>query len=236
MSVAAGVDGCRGGWIVILHDLRNNAWTDTLCPNFIDVVNLRPQPDMVAVDMPIGLLATSVAGGRDCEQIARDRLGSPRKNSVFSSPSRNALQGANFVAATQLNGSIGLSQQSFALFPKLRQVDNAMSPQLQTRIREVHPELCFYGANGESPITDGKKTPQGQNSRLNLLASCFGQTWLLHWEKLQSKYSKSSVGLDDLLDAGIATWTAERILSGQANCIPSNPPCDAEGLRMEMWY
>ena len=39
---------------------------------------------------------------------------------------------------------------------------------------------------------------------------------------------------DDILDALVALWTAERIARGSAISIPAQPPLDAYGLRMEM--
>ena len=45
-----------------------------------------------------------------------------------------------------------------------------------------------------------------------------------------------SVEPDDMLDACAACWTAERICSGTAVCIPPAPALDSRGLRMAMWY
>ena len=39
---------------------------------------------------------------------------------------------------------------------------------------------------------------------------------------------------DDIVDALVALWTAERIGCGAALSIPVRPPLDAHGLRMEM--
>jgi predicted RNase H-like nuclease len=39
---------------------------------------------------------------------------------------------------------------------------------------------------------------------------------------------------DDILDAFVALWTAERISCGVAISIPAAPPLDAHGLRMGM--
>ena len=39
---------------------------------------------------------------------------------------------------------------------------------------------------------------------------------------------------DDIVDAFVALWTAERIACGTAISIPAKPPLDGYGLRMEM--
>src|SRR5688500_13751621 len=61
LTWTAGVDGCRGGWVVALvcfrgdgaHPVRGSLH---LCASFADVLALRPRARMVALDMPIGLL------------------------------------------------------------------------------------------------------------------------------------------------------------------------------------
>ncbi len=51
-------------------------------------------------------------------------------------------------------------------------------------------------------------------------------------------WQESSVWLrckaDDIVDALVGLWTAERILRGEAVTLPANPPCDELGIRMEM--
>jgi predicted RNase H-like nuclease len=37
-----------------------------------------------------------------------------------------------------------------------------------------------------------------------------------------------------LLDALVALWSAQRVHSGQHECLPADPPRDRFGLRMEM--
>lgn len=58
----AGVDGCPAGWIVALalldlnHDLTRLRFV--LCPRVEAVLNVNPKPEIVSIDMPIGLLDT----------------------------------------------------------------------------------------------------------------------------------------------------------------------------------
>lgn len=39
-----------------------------------------------------------------------------------------------------------LSRQAFEIISKIREVDDLMTPELQTRVFEVHPELSFWGS------------------------------------------------------------------------------------------
>jgi len=41
---------------------------------------------------------------------------------------------------------------------------------------------------------------------------------------------------DDLLDACVLCWQAERLARGTAKRLPLRPERDARGLRMEIWY
>jgi len=86
----AGVDGCRAGWVVVLRDRMVGTHLARVVPNFHAVLALPEAPAVIAVDVPIGLLATASAGGRACEVLARQLLRT-RASSVFSAPTRAAL-------------------------------------------------------------------------------------------------------------------------------------------------
>jgi predicted RNase H-like nuclease len=106
-----------------------------------------------------------------------------------------------------------------------------MTPHLQKRVIEVHPEVCFYEMNNRKPLQYRKITRPGFEERKSLLAHGIfplDDGWL-------KKYPKTQVASDDILDACAACWTAERYLKGNAICIQANPPTDSRGLRMEMW-
>jgi predicted RNase H-like nuclease len=49
-------------------------------------------------------------------------------------------------------------------------------------------------------------------------------------------FSGKDLAADDVLDAYALTWTALRIATGEARRLPSDPPRDRKGLRMEVWY
>lgn len=237
----AGVDGCRGGWLVVLWDGKEE-FRQEVCSEFKDVLNITTEPSIIAVDMPIGLIEENPPnGGRECDQEARQLLGH-LMSAVFSPPARMTLwEATDFRSAQRLNQPAGLTIQAFGLFPKLRQVDKVMSenPELQKRIKEVHPELCFYGAAGGRPMNYPKRSPEGQEERKNILIELLGNGWHEWYQEVLQRYTRSRVAIDDILDASVAAWTAERIkngVDGQLKIIPADPPEDMKGLRMEMWF
>ncbi|NNB92503.1 DUF429 domain-containing protein [Corallococcus exiguus] len=239
MAWVAGVDGCKTGWVVVLHDLALNTRVARVVPDFAAVLALPEAPSVIAVDIPIGLLDIAVAGGRACEVDARQLLGS-RASSVFSAPTRSAVAacraGGDYATVSSANrgsnpGAPGLSQQAFAIVPKIDQVDAALTPKHQQVLREVHPELSFAEANGGKPMVHSKKRKAGRIERERLLARLGLATPL----KLLGPRLPLGVKADDLLDACIACWSAARIASGVAAVIPASPPVDTRGLRMELW-
>lgn len=231
----AGADGCRSGWVVVLRQGTTGGLRWRVVPDAEALASLDDAPAFVGIDMPIGLPETVARGGRACDRAARQLLGRPRASSVFSAPARAALACTAYGAAQAANrahseGGIGLSKTAFNLFPKLRAVDALMTPARQKRLREVHPELCFYAMNGNKAIAESKHTPKGRQIRLRLLQEHgFGAVEAALQER------PPGVAPDDLLDAAAACWTAARLRAGRAVCLPDDPPTDATGLRMEMW-
>jgi predicted RNase H-like nuclease len=148
----------------------------------------------------------------------------------------------------------GLSVQSFNIWPKIREVDQLMTPGLQQRVYEAHPELAFMSLAG-APMQYNKKTYEGQEERTQALhhwlppgrASVKSGKVILSGVKndplpleilLPSAFSfpRSHVAPDDLLDACALARTAFRISNGTANQLPTEPSLDAKGLRMEIWF
>jgi predicted RNase H-like nuclease len=95
------------------------------------------------------------------------------------------------------------------------------------RIREVHPEGSFR-AIAQVPIPS-KKRWIGLTTRLRLLAR-------EGLDALALPGVPDEAGIDDLLDAVVAAWSAHRIASGQARCLPDPPERDADGRAVAIWY
>ncbi|MBL4617124.1 MAG: pyridoxal kinase [Robiginitomaculum sp.] len=229
----AGIDGCGGGWIAVLLDVTGQKppIMHSLL-SFWDVLNLPEQPTKIAVDIPIGFADIAVSGGRKCEQVIRKQLGD-RKSSVFSSPCRAALIKTRYEDASMANSNSApkapkLSQQSFALFAKIQEIDTRITAQLQTRIFETHPEMAFAVLRGDKPCKHSKKTTEGHDERvLELRSIGFGDEFLEQALPTNIKASR-----DDLLDACACAWVAQRALLGAAKSYPEKPESDRRGLEM----
>ncbi len=198
-----GVDGCRGGWAVA------SAAGVIAVPTFADVLDLA-DGGVVGVDMPIGL---PDAGPRACDVAARRELGRPRGSSVFPAPPRAALGWRSWADAA------GVSRQAYLLLAKIREVDELMSPALQSRVVEVHPELSFAAMAG-GPMRHNKKTAEGRAERLAALA-------------LAAPPKAPGAAADDVLDALAVLWTAQRVERADERRL-GDGAVDAKGLRMEI--
>ncbi|MEQ8371690.1 MAG: DUF429 domain-containing protein [Roseibium aggregatum] len=235
----AGVDGCKAGWVAVIRNLEDAADLDLIVfPTFADIVGHTPHLAIVAVDMPIGLPDRIGPGGRGPEKAARKHLGM-RQSSVFSVPARPAvyeddyLKACNTALATS-DPPKKVSKQCFFLFPKMREIDALMTPELETRVHEVHPELAFWRLNGGAEMSLPKKVksranPAGLDQRRDLLVS----------KGLPGEFLDQSpprgCGRDDLLDAAANSLIAERIFRGDAEPLPKDFRRDERGLRMAIW-
>ena len=232
-----GVDGCRDGWVLASAVAAGGPVEFTIVGGLEAVVEQAAAGRaLVVIDMPIGLAG---AEPRECDLEARKRLGRPRASSVFPPPSRPALAASGYLEACALNAQATgrrLQKQCFYLLPKIRQLDELLTPDLQARVREGHPEVIFTVlAGGERGLRHYKKTPAGEAERLVLLARWLPELDGRALTAERARLGAGRVGRDDLLDAAACLVTARRVLRGEAVCLPSNhPPRDARGLRMEI--
>lgn len=238
----AGVDGCRGGWFVVLLRGKGRAieaLRTCLCRDFQQVLAIPEQPARIAVDMPIGLLDAAQPGGRDCDQATRQRLAA-RRSSVFSPPVRPALAARDYAEALALNrasskAGLGLSRQAFNILGKIRELDACLTPAMQGRIVEAHPELAFLGLAGE-PMRHNKKSAEGRAERLALLERHLGRA-MPDAQALHLAYGAGLLALDDIIDACALAWVARRVDLSQGRRLPEGAATlDGKGLRMEIWY
>ena len=232
VRIASGADGCRAGWVVISKDLDSGSICWRLCCAARELVHSQPTPQVLAIDIPIGL---PERGPRACDLEARQLLGPPRARSVFPAPIRPVLSASSYVEACQLRFEVEgkkMSLQAWAIVPKIREVDELLchDPELSARVREVHPEVSFYFLAGGQALQHSKKKRAGREERRKLLEPLFG-AWLL---EAVSERARLASAEDDVLDAFVALWTAERIATGAAITIPCAPPRDTFGLRMEI--
>lgn len=237
-GIVAGVDGCRGGWIAVFAPSAGDACEARLYRNFAAL--LASDAKIIAVDVPIGLPERAIAGGRQACNEARARLGA-RQSSVFSVPARAALQAQTYRQACAINLRHSdpprkIAKQTYNILPRIAEVDALMTPTLQARVFECHPELAFWAMNGETPLDLPKKIKsrpyaEGMALRRHLLDKARFEI-----PEPPAPVSGIRFGEDDLLDACACAVTARRIAAGTAHCFPSDPPRDAKGLRMEIAF
>jgi len=221
------VDGARAGWVAVIW--RDGRLAAELAPRFtaLSCAGLAA----VAVDMPIGL---SDAGPRACDTAARRLLPRGRKSSVFAPPRRYMLPlpYAEANAEGKAREGKGLAKQSWHIGRGIAELDAALTPDDQARVFETHPELVFHRLNAWSPLP-GKKSRAGRAARLRLLAAA----GLPDPTPLLDRYPRREVQPDDILDAAACALAARDILAGRGRRLPDGePPRDARGLRMEIWY
>jgi predicted RNase H-like nuclease len=231
----AGVDGCKGGWLVVVAapwpvrgDIRA-----MICRDFATVLAVTTDCTRVLVDMPIGLPDGPETWPRRCDVEGKRMLGSDRDKSIFFAPPRSVMTETEFRGFCDRQKDLvgkGCSQQAFAIVPKIRQIDCAMTPQHQDRVQEYHPELAWLRANGNA-LMDKKSTTNGKAQRREYLREHIPM--LDDLETWRSKLGKAAA-LDDLFDALIGLKVAAEV--EQNHCIPATPPVDGKGLRMEIWY
>jgi predicted RNase H-like nuclease len=236
----AGVDGCPGGWIAAFVRQATDECAVAVFPRFANVLAAAQSPAVVAVDMPIGLPERAGHGGRAAENAVRPLLGA-RRSSVFSVPSRAAIQATDYAAACRAALATSepprkVSKQLFNIAPKIREVDALLrgAPALANRVFEVHPELAFWRLNGGRALSEPKKVksrpyPPGLALRRELLRAAD-----LPVELVEAPPPKGAAE-DDLLDALACAAVARRLHAGVASPFPDPPPRDAYGLPMAIW-
>ena len=223
--VVAGADGCRTGWVVCRRD--GDGTLDTRVVKTL--AEACEGLAILAVDMPIGLVDTP-RPGRACEREARALL--PGKtSSVFPTPCRPALACTTHAEANTLSKAlgVGLTRQTFHLFPKMREVDALMrgNGTLRASVHEAHPELAFARMNGGQPVLSRKRRPEGFAERFDLLAR-HGFPW--------TPRSLPGAARDDVLDAMAVCRTALLIAQGTATRLGPEHERDRYGLPMNIWF
>lgn len=240
LGKVAGVDGCKNGWIAVEIDPTDYATAQYQFAKDIKELHNDPGLHVIAVDMPIGLPATAGRKQRTCDWLAREKLEHQRSR-VFPPPARATLAARDYDSAKRINrkhheSGKSISIQCFHLLDKMREID-ALMPQAQNRMKECHPEICFWELNGEQPVRASKKTREGREARKTLLRQHgFSDAFLSHADS-RLRENTMIAHPDDFLDACAAAWTAARIARGEAKTLPEGGEAkDEKGIRMAMRY
>jgi predicted RNase H-like nuclease len=234
MKIAIGVDGCKAGWF--FFRFQGSSITFGVTETIAEIIEELTEDDCILIDIPIGLLE----GGnreRSCDLAARKALSPRRGSSVFPAPCRQALSARSYEDALAINRRVlgrGLSKQSWAIAPKIRELDEilASSGTARRSIRESHPEICFWGLMG-GPMEFQKKSREGFVERMNILKlveprseQMIAIAFLMH--------GGFEAARDDVVDAFVLAVCARA--AANLRSLPAQPQSDPRGLLMEMAY
>jgi predicted RNase H-like nuclease len=222
-----GVDGCRTGWIGALLDGVHVTWT-----TYDDASRfLTLDTEATAVDIPMGL--ADGHGRRRCDELARAALGSAR-SSVFFAPPRAlvdepAMPHGEALAWLRARGLPGISAQAYGIVAKIRDVDAALTPTLQERVVEAHPELSFRRMAAAATMPS-KKSAAGAGRRMAALGQALGLDAVASLHDVPT-----GVAVDDALDALACAWTARRWADLDADLqVLADEDRDRRGLLMRI--
>ena len=229
-----GVDGCRGGWFAVALGSGHN-WAIDVYKTIGELWNAMNSPSMMLIDIPIGIPDYNQ---RICDLQARKLLG-PRGSSVFAVPCRKVLQARSYRQACRINKrtmGFKISIQTWNIAAKIKEVDTWLqNTQLaRRRVRESHPELCFWALAGKRAMAHSKKTAQGFTERFSILTKNYLQTGNIVRQALD-RFRRKDLARDDILDALVLAVSA-RFSAGIPKTVPLKPPVDKRGLAMEIVY
>ncbi|GAA0953345.1 DUF429 domain-containing protein [Actinocorallia libanotica] len=223
-----GVDACRRGWvgIAVEWDGGLTAYHAPEIGRLVDQAERDGKVDAVAVDMPIGL---ADAGRRQADVLARKEAG-PQWYSVTIVPVREALESADIDDARATNLRLagdGLTPHAFSLRAKILQVEHWVR-ETHLPVVEVRPEVSFAALAGEH-LPSRRSSWAGAHHRRELLA----RAGIMLPNELGDPGLRA--GVDDLLGAAAAAWTARRVSRGEARALPDPPETFSDGLSCAIW-
>lgn len=228
-----GVDGCNAGWVAAAWNITQHSVDISVHATFSGLLSVFEHVDAIAIDIPIGLTECQ----RACDLEARAVL-KCRKSSVFPAPDPRVACMTDYHAASALLKELcgkGISAQAFGIYPKVCEVNKLMTPQLQDRIIEVHPEICFWAMGNGVEVCEPKRTALGSRIRLERLMASIPLPDV-QWNKVVKGIKCAQA--DDVLDAMAAAWTAERWAANpkKVSRFPLAPEFDDKGNRAEIVY
>ena len=229
-----GVDGCKAGWFAVALSSDRN-WAIDVYKTIDELWNAMNSPSMMLIDIPIGLPDSNK---RICDIQTRTLLGR-RGSSVFAAPCRKALQAKSYRRACRINKQVmgfKISIQTWNIAAKIKEVDTWLqnTQSAQRRVRESHPELCFWALAGKRAMVQSKKTAQGFLERFSILQNSLSQTGNVV-EQALDQFRRKALSRDDIMDALVLAVSA-RFSTGRPKTVPRKPPIDKKGLAMEMVY
>jgi predicted RNase H-like nuclease len=221
MASYLGLDGFRRGWVAAwINDQGNHGFDYS--SGLSRLLAIPHQRAMI--DMPIGM---KTSGHRRCDISARELVGA----AVFMGVRRNLWEFPDQASANQYyweneGPRMGISCQLWNIRDKIKEVDDFITPHLQTTVGEAHPELIFFRLNNHLRL-ERKNSEAGRGQRIKILVDR-GFIKIEKW--LMQRYG-TGIGRDDLIDA-----CACAIAARDSNACFGGDEIDSRGLRMEINY
>ena len=226
-GLAAGVDGCNAGWVLVVALPGGSTRVEVITVGFERIAKRRDL-GLVVVDIPIGL---PDKGPRQADKAARRLLGK-RGCCVFPAPVRPLLHCVGWEEISAKRRDVegkGATKQMAAIIPKIREADSIVDHRLQAKIREGHPEVSFAAMNDGIAIQSKKKKLAGRNERLALLRGYFSD--------VDARVEEYPAYKEDIIDAYAMLWTAQRLKRRSAKRLPADViEIDPRKLHMEINY
>jgi predicted RNase H-like nuclease len=230
-----GIDGCKAGWFVVgLEEDGSGAFG--VLDRIGELSEHLATAACVLIDIPIGLRREH-RDERLCDKMARAVLQPKRGASVFPAPSRCALACESYEEASEHNRACTgrrLTRQTWAIIPRIREVDQFLRTETRrAKIHEMHPEVCFWALNIRQPMNFTKRSTEGFEDRLAVLARYYLNSRAMV-EMAMRQHRRAEVARDDIVDALVGAVTARNVES--LSRFPDTPEIDETGLPMEIVY
>lgn len=231
-----GIDGYRAGWLWIkLNDKGHYKFG--VCNDAYELIEVIKNSKLTLIDIPIGLISKG-STGRKYESEARIKLGR-RACCVFTPPARRTIKAKNYNEACKINLKLTgkkISKQTWAITPKIREIDKFLNdnPKLRKKIRETHPEICFWSLNDQHPMGIKKKSLKGRVERINVLKRYFPNVDEII-EDISKNNRRKEVAWDDINDALVCAIVAKNG-HDNLNSLPEVELFDEKNLPMEIVY
>lgn len=231
--LSIGIDGCKGKWLSVA--ISHAGFEVNLFDNIREVCEHYERADSILIDMPIGLPECANHMRPDAE-LRKALKG--KASSVFNVPCRQEVYQTEYEKASATNHEImgkKLSKQSFAILPKIKEVDLFLqtNPAWKNRLLESHPEYCFALLNAGLPVIENKQTDEGMIKRISLLEQYYPNSReLLNCFKM--RYPALASKNDDLLDALVLAVIGTIGLKKGFHTIPDLPSEDVKTIKMQI--
>lgn len=231
-----GIDGTSQGWCLTQGTWHDNQITQVgwLYMGHITQLDVMPPFQALTINLPIGLPITK-KDRRACDKQVKQLLGN-RVSSLFQTPCRSSLTQTD----PETLASLGLTKQTQHILPKVKELNDWMTPEKQRYIKETNPELLFVTLAESLPKNTrlmSKKKDQGIHQRIQLLQTLPLFQNLPLEEIIRTEKSHHPIlKVPDMIDSLACLAIAGKMVEGSAQSIPETPQQDDQGFYPSIWF